>query len=176
MEPDSRVPHRRAHHQPVVSSPAADVQPAAPVHHPAEPAKKERSISLKIPRFSKTALLWLVITVVVVAAIAAAGFFYNRYHNAQKEIKKLSSASSPTQNETQQLINEVGKLTILPSGETPTVATVTDITKLKDQPFFVGAKNGDKILIYSKAKKAYLYRPSTNQLLQIAPVNLGNNQ
>jgi hypothetical protein len=80
------------------------------------------------------------------------------------------------QTEAQTLISQIGKLTDLPQGETPTVATVTDITKLKDQPFFTNAKNGDKVLIYTTAKKAYLYRPSTNKLINIAPVNLGSGQ
>jgi hypothetical protein len=54
--------------------------------------------------------------------------------------------------------------------EQPTVATVSDITKLKDQAFFNNAKNGDKVLIFKNTKKAIIYRPSTNQIIEIAPI------
>ena len=63
---------------------------------------------------------------------------------------------------------------MLPTGETPTIATVTDASKLKDQAFFTNAVTGDKVLIYTNAKKAFLYRPSTNKIINIAPVNLGS--
>jgi len=72
------------------------------------------------------------------------------------------------------LVLEVGKLIELPIGEDPTVATVTDITKLKDQPFFAKAKNGDKVLIYTNARKAILYDPQAKKVIDIAPINIGS--
>jgi C4-dicarboxylate-specific signal transduction histidine kinase len=122
----------------------------------------------------KKLILWLVIAILFIAAVGTAAYYVKRYHDSQQQVKKLSSNSQQAaQDQNQQLINKIGKLTPLPTGETPTIATVTDITKLKDQPFFANAVNGDKVLIYTQAKKAYLYRPSTNKLINIAPVNLG---
>ena len=77
------------------------------------------------------------------------------------------------QEELQKLVGEVGKLIILPVGETPTIATVSDPEKLKDQPFFASAKQGDRVLIYTKARKAILYNPSTNKIVDVAPVTIG---
>lgn len=68
------------------------------------------------------------------------------------------------------LIERVGKLIVLPTGEEPTVATVSDPDKLKDQVFFANAKVGDKVLIYTKARKAYLYDPEGDILLEVAPI------
>jgi hypothetical protein len=68
------------------------------------------------------------------------------------------------------LIERVGKLIVLPEGEEPTVATVSDPAKLKDQVFFANAKVGDKVLIYTKARKAYLYDPEGDILLEVAPI------
>lgn len=68
------------------------------------------------------------------------------------------------------LIERVGKLIVLPQGEEPTVATVSDPDKLKDQVFFANAKVGDKVLIYTKARKAYLYDPEGDILLEVAPI------
>jgi hypothetical protein len=85
------------------------------------------------------------------------------------------SATTPA-NESQDLVAKVGVLIELPSGETPTIATVTDITKVKDQAFFTNAQNGDKLLIYPQAKKAILYRPSTNKVINVAPLVIGATQ
>jgi hypothetical protein len=71
--------------------------------------------------------------------------------------------------EAREIIRKVGELTILPD-ETPTVATVADKKSLQKQAFFERAENGDKVLIFETAKKAILYRPSTNKIIEIGPV------
>ena len=76
--------------------------------------------------------------------------------------------------ELRQIIARVGQLLVLPEGEIPTLATVTDPEKLKDQSFFVHAKIGDKVLIYTNAKKAILYSPAANKIVEVAPLNIGN--
>lgn len=75
--------------------------------------------------------------------------------------------------ETAKIVALVGKLVILPEGEEPVLATVTDKEKLKDQPVFAKAENGDKILIYSAAQKAYIYNPTNNLIVDVVPVNMG---
>lgn len=88
------------------------------------------------------------------------------------EVLGLSKGAAQVQAETDALVAEVGKLIDLPKDEKPTVATVTDIDKVKDQPFFKNAKNGDKVLIYTNAKKAILYRPSEKRIIEVGAVNL----
>ncbi len=88
------------------------------------------------------------------------------------QILGLSKGTTGVQSETSMLIAQVGKLIDLPKDETPTIATITDISKLKDQPFFANAKNGDKVLIYTNAKKAILYRPSENRIIEVGAVNI----
>jgi hypothetical protein len=68
------------------------------------------------------------------------------------------------------VVAKVGKLLILPLGEEPTVATVSDANALRDQPFFAYAEAGDQVLIYTKAKKAILYRPSLNKLVEVSAI------
>jgi len=87
-------------------------------------------------------------------------------------IRKDESGESSSK-DVDKLIEEVGRVILLPEGETPTVATVTDVEKVKDQAFFAKAQNGDKILIYSGAKKAYLYRPSEKRIIEVGLVNIG---
>lgn len=66
---------------------------------------------------------------------------------------------------------KVAKLIDLPA-ETPTMATIDDLSKLKDQTFYAKAKVGDVLLVYALAQKAILYRPSTNKIINVTPVNL----
>jgi len=49
---------------------------------------------------------------------------------------------------------------------------VSDISKLQGQAFFASAKNGDKVLIYSKAKQAILYDPLANKIVKVSSLNL----
>jgi hypothetical protein len=73
------------------------------------------------------------------------------------------------------VIGAVSKLIVLPENETPTIAEVSDVDALKDQPFFQKAKIGDRVLIYPEAGKAYLYDPVANKILEVAPVTFGEN-
>ncbi|HEX3099746.1 MAG TPA: hypothetical protein VHQ41_02115 [Patescibacteria group bacterium] len=123
-------------------------------------------------------LPWLVIAIFILTILVLGGLFWRSQH----QLNKLKNGSaqqnqSATQNQddAKQLVQQVGKLIILPTDEDPTIATVSDLNKLKDQPFFTKAQVGDKVLIYSKAKKAILYRPSSNQIIELAPLNTDGN-
>ncbi len=115
----------------------------------------------------------VIIAVVVLLALGAAALGAYKYKNLRDENAKLKNPQEQARIQTENLVKEVGNITDLPSDETPTVATVADASKLKNQAFFKDAVNGDKVLIYTKAKKAYLYRPSSNKIIEIAPVNIG---
>lgn len=121
---------------------------------------------------SRTKSLLIIIGILIV--LGTGGYLYKRNHDLQAENKLLSNPTELAKQQQVELEKLVGALVDLPSGETPTVATVSDSAKLKEQAFFELAQNGDKVLIYSKAKKAYLYRPSTNKMVNIAPVNIGD--
>lgn len=109
----------------------------------------------------------LVLVVVAVASFGAAYYFYNEATALKKDPNKT------TREETANLVAQVGKLIVLPEGETPTVATVSDPDKLKDQPFFARAKKGDKVLIYTNARKALLYDVENKKIVEVAPINIG---
>lgn len=114
---------------------------------------------------------WLTIVCLVLflAATGVAGYFYKELHDTKKDPSKAA------QDEVKSVVAEVEKLMVLPIGEEPTLATVTDPDKLKDQPFFTNAKQGYKVLIYTNAKKAILYNPTEHKIVEVAPINIGNN-
>jgi hypothetical protein len=86
-------------------------------------------------------------------------------------VVQSASTTAPTQDvKSDDMVARVGALIDLPAGETPTIATVSDPSKLEDQAFFAGASKGDIVLIYTKAHEAYLYDPVRNKLVKVAPV------
>ncbi len=107
---------------------------------------------------------------IVLIGVLPGYFFYRQYEKTQKQ---LESPSDAAKEEIATVVSAVGKLMLLPSDEDPTLATVSDKSKLGGQAFFESAQNGDKVLIYTKSKKAYLYRPSINKIIDIGPVNIG---
>jgi hypothetical protein len=94
------------------------------------------------------------------------------YITTRNQLEQAKNSPGSGGSQTDQLVGKVGRLVDLPPGETPTIATVNDSAKLKTQAFFADAKDGDKVLIYSKAGKAVLYRPSTNRIIEYSTVNL----
>lgn len=110
----------------------------------------------------------ILIVMIVLGSIGAAGYFYNQYKEIKENPNKISI------DEIKSLTTIISKFMDLPADETPTLATVTDKEKLKDQDFFKKSENGDKILIYANAKKAILYRPSTQKVIEFAPLLIGS--
>ena len=112
----------------------------------------------------------MILAAIVIVAFGSTYYFYGEYsalkNNSDKQV----------QEETAKIIAQVGTLIVLPEGEMPTMATVADPEKLKDQPFFAKAKKGDRVLIYAKAKKAILYNPESNKIVEVAPINIGNQK
>ncbi len=114
----------------------------------------------------------------VAIAIAVTGVLAYGYVTTKDQLTSLkngNSAKHSAQTEAGQITAKVGQYVDLPTGETPTLATVNDVSKLKKQAFFDQAQNGDKVLIYAKAGKAVLYRPSTNKVILYSSINLGGN-
>lgn len=107
--------------------------------------------------------------ILILTLLGAGGYLL--YQNQQNQIK--ADPQKTASDEVKKLVLEVGKLIDLPTGEDPTVATVTDVSKLKDQPFFQKAKNGDKVLIYTNARRAILYDPLVKKVIDVAPINIG---
>lgn len=121
------------------------------------------------------------IEVVVLALLVGLGVYTWQLradnNDLQKQLSTLkTNPQAAVQQQTTDLINQVGKLMNLPKGETPTVAAVTNADAAKKQSaFFNDAQNGDKVLLYVKAGEAILYRPSQNKIILVAPLTFSGN-
>src|SRR3989338_1626695 len=119
--------------------------------------------------FRKIGMFLSVVLIIIGGVIGGiSGFYYyNKYKVTEKRFRE---ASVVNQSDVQALVEKVGKLIKLPDGELPTIATVTDLERLKNQPFFAKAKIGDKVLLYTKNKKAILYDPLNNLIVEVGPL------
>lgn len=112
-----------------------------------------------------TKLILLLISYLILAIIV--------WKVATKQTTDPVKLQEQAQKELTAIVEAVGKIMILPKEETPQVAIIQDVDALKkSQDFFTDAQNGDKILVYAKARKAIIYREETNQIVNVA-LNIG---
>ena len=122
----------------------------------------------------KPSLPLIILTVLFLASAGGCFYLFERLLAAER-VPAADAAQVRQDEATAAVVAEVGKLMVLPSDETPTVATVSDPSKLADQAFFAHAKAGDKVIIYTKAKKAVLYSPTDNRIVEVAAISLDSS-
>ena len=121
----------------------------------------------KIKPYVKDRKLNIMLVVLLLISTMSALYFYSRYTTVKIDPQKI------VQDERTALLAQVSRLIVLPTGEDPTLATVSNIDVLRAQPFFSNAKNGDRVLIYANAKKAILYDPDSDKIVEVAPIIIG---
>lgn len=118
----------------------------------------------------------IMVVVIIVAALAVAGcaWMYLKYSAAKKQVSALATPQGQQElakKEIQALLEKIGKHIVLPAGEEPTVATVTNADILKnEQAFYRDAQNGDKVIVYMQAKKAIIYNEAKDILVNVGPI------
>lgn len=102
----------------------------------------------------------LVILVIIVGLVVLA---YTRFGGVSPEVQ--------AQKELAAAVAAVGELMILPEGDEPVLATVTDAEALTaQQAFFSGSVNGDQLLLFPRSLKAVIYSPSRNKIINAGPI------
>jgi SHS2 domain-containing protein len=104
--------------------------------------------------------------IVILGLIGSTGFFYNKSQDYKAKDPAIL---------TKKIKEKLGALQKLPD-ETPSVATVEDKEKLKEQAFFKDANNGDRLVVFQAAKQAFLYRESENKIINSGPIAIQQNQ
>ena len=114
-------------------------------------------------RFLRRYFFWmLAVVAIILLALAFEGGRWSVYQ-ANPNLSQAEQAS--------EILARVGKLIQLPN-EQPTMATINDAASAKKaQPFLTGTENGDVLIVFPNAAEALLYRPSTNKLIAVGPVN-----
>jgi hypothetical protein len=110
--------------------------------------------------------------IAIVMAVALIGLLTWKYLETRHELNKVTSTADKTaQEQNASLVEEVSKVMVLPTGETPTIADISDVEQLKERPFFANAQNDDKVLLYAKSSLAIIYRPGTKQVVNVASID-----
>lgn len=103
-----------------------------------------------------------VLLAVVFVGVAIGGYyiFFNKQTPEEKAREELATA-----------VLAVSKYMVLPEGDEPVLAVVTDAeTLIKQQAFFTGAVNGDQLLLFPKNMKAIIWSPSRNKIINVGPI------
>lgn len=94
-----------------------------------------------------------------------------RLNSKLSALKSDSTKEVTAAAEVQKMVDDVAKHIVLPADEVPTAAIVSDLSKLKGQPFFERAQLGDVVLVYATSRRAVLWRPSSQKLVEVSAIN-----
>lgn len=113
--------------------------------------------------FVRRYFLPLAIVFGVLALLSAYELGQTSVYRAHPELTSVEQANA--------ILAKVGTLIQLPN-EQPTMATVKDAASVKQgQPFLANVQNGDVLIVYPKTGEAILYRPSSNKLINVGPID-----
>jgi hypothetical protein len=111
-----------------------------------------------------------VFNAVLIAILVLVALLATYYYVSYNQLKQKELTTTETGDEGAMIRFRLKELAVIPGNETPTIATVTDAAKLKDNVFFRNAENGDKIAAFPLAKMAVLYRPSLDRIVWMGPL------
>ena len=95
-----------------------------------------------------------VLIVLTIIGVGASGYFFYQYQKINEELGSIKNKPE----EGRALIDDVSRLISLPAGEDPAIATV----------------DGNKILYFTKAKKAIIYDPVGRKIVDVATFNINS--
>lgn len=118
----------------------------------------------KSPITVKRLLTIILIIVIFVVGVGAGYMVYNKLS------EKNSKKEEIVDNQVGEILDELGKIILLPEDETPTVMSIMDVEELKkeNEEFYKDAIKGDILIIYSD--KAIIFRREKRKIINVAPV------
>ena len=123
------------------------------------PEKKVHSLLNRMLRM----IGWKALIVVLVLCVGWLGtaYFYHQYNSLRNDPQISAQLRAA------QTIAELSSVIELPQNELPSFATVTDPSLLSGDVFFENAAIGDVLVVYTQARKVYLYRPSIKKVINV---------
>lgn len=92
-------------------------------------------------------------------------------HNLTVRLEQLQGNNAANQEKAKNVVERVKKLMDIDVSVEPTVATIVDVEKLREQnPFYNKAENGDFLIVTQT--RAILYREEDNIILDVVPVQI----
>ncbi len=91
--------------------------------------------------------------------------------NLTVRLEQLQGNNAANQEKARSVVERVQKLMNIDVSVEPTVATIVDVEKLREQnPFYDKAENGDFLIV--TPTRAILYREEENIILDVVPVQI----
>lgn len=131
------------------------------------------------PRYGVFGKLIVVAVLLVVAGLLGWAEYNRRLtteelSRAQQELAELKETTQSSRQEiSEEVLQKVRTHFYISENQQPTVATITDVERLKQvSDFYSRAQNNDYLIIISDPPRAILYNPDENVILDIVPVTL----
>lgn len=113
------------------------------------------------------------ISVIGVAVLIGGGYFgwtkYQEMYNSPAAQEQ--AAVEAAEKEKKEVLDKLSKLMVLPEGD-PVLFKVSDKDQMRQQQaFFKDTENEDILLVFQQSSKAVIFRPSTNVIVNVGPIN-----
>jgi hypothetical protein len=116
------------------------------------------------------------VIILLLISVGLSVFAIYTYWSVSKKTDKFVEnlkSSGQSVNNSNVLIEKVSRLVLLPKNEFPSIATINNLAQLqKESSFYDNARKGDILLIYFQARKAYIYDPVENIIINMGPVSV----
>jgi hypothetical protein len=125
-----------------------------------------KTVTLKLPeiRLNRLTRRRGIILAVAIMALLSLIFW--------KDIFVFAVYRDSGEREVQRLLLDLSPHIIMPQGELPALATITDKSILNQGGVLKDAKNGDELLLYYESGKVYVYRPSVRKVVAVGPLTI----
>ena len=116
----------------------------------------------------------LILIVLLVVAVGLGIFFFVKYKNVVNDPK--TAVTEKYKQESNLVLENLKKIILIENTESPTIARVEEPEKLKqkNRDFYKNVQAGDYLIVFPN--KAIIYRNSTNQIINIAPITTESPQ
>ncbi len=116
-------------------------------------------------------VLLIVLVVLVVVLDTQRRKAQTELKNLTVRLEQLQGNNAANQEKARTVVERVQKLMNIDVSVEPTVATIVDVEKLREQnPFYDKAENGDFLIV--TPTRAILYREEENIILDVVPVQI----
>ncbi|HYF04616.1 MAG TPA: LytR C-terminal domain-containing protein [Patescibacteria group bacterium] len=118
----------------------------------------------------------IIIAIIIVLVLAGAGYWvYTGQAGSADGAEETSDSTPASTNE--EVLAKLSKIYVVPEGEVAQVRNAGEVMQsLADKSILGNAQESDKLIIYNSAGKVIVYRPSTNQVVNILPLNPQQSQ
>lgn len=108
--------------------------------------------------------------ILVLLVVSIGGILYWWRPVGQTLVTDPAAQREAVRLENEALLLQVQQHILLPGNEAPTVAVIDNAQELaSEQDFFKNSQDGDKLLIYPQAKRAFIYSPSRDVIVAAGP-------